>query len=151
MKFSHLDADGTARMVDVSEKPVSRRTASATAEIRLNRATVTAILDEALPKGDVLTVAKLAGINAAKANGSIIPLCHVVTLDHVDVDFTVLEDRVVARSTVVNTGRTGAEMEALAAAVGATLGIYDMCKAVDKEMEIQNVRLLEKSKVEVTA
>jgi cyclic pyranopterin phosphate synthase len=150
MKFSHLDADGTARMVDVSEKPVSRRTASATAEIRLNRATVTAILDEALPKGDVLTVAKLAGINAAKANGSIIPLCHVVTLDHVDVDFTVLEDRVVARSTVVNTGRTGAEMEALAAAVGATLGIYDMCKAVDKEMEIQNVRLLEKSKVEVT-
>jgi cyclic pyranopterin phosphate synthase len=150
MKFSHLDADGTARMVDVSEKPVSRRTASATAEIRLNRATVTAILDEALPKGDVLTVAKLAGINAAKANGSIIPLCHVVTLDHVDVDFTVLEDRVMARSTVVNTGRTGAEMEALAAAVGATLGIYDMCKAVDKEMEIQNVRLLEKSKVEVT-
>lgn len=150
MEFTHLDSDGTARMVDVSAKRPTKRTARATAEIVMDKKTVQAILDRALPKGDVLTVAKMAGINAAKHNGTVIPLCHVLTLDLVDISFTILEDRIRAESVVVCTGRTGAEMEALAAAVGATLGIYDMCKAVDKGMRIGEVRLLEKTKEAIT-
>jgi cyclic pyranopterin phosphate synthase len=146
MEFSHLDASGAARMVDVSSKPQMKRTACATAEIVLDPATVQSIREKALPKGDVLAVAKIAGINAAKHNSAVIPLCHPLTLDHVDVAFTVLDDRIRAESVVVCIGRTGAEMEALAAASGAALGIYDMCKAVDKTMEIASVRLVRKTK-----
>ena len=150
MEFTHLDKDGTARMVDVSAKPPMKRTARATAEIILDPKTIKAIREKALPKGDVLTVAKIAGINAAKRNSEIIPLCHLLTLDHVDVSFTVADDRIRIESVVVCVGRTGAEMEALAAATGAALGIYDMCKAIDKGMEIASVRLLEKTKEPVT-
>ena len=148
--FTHMDKDGTARMVDVSDKPPMKRTARATAEILMDRATIEAIREKALPKGDVLTVAKIAGINAAKRNCEVIPLCHVLTLDPVDVSFAVSDDRIRMESVVVCVGRTGAEMEALAAAAGAALGIYDMCKAIDKSMEITSVRLLEKTKEPVS-
>lgn len=146
MDFSHLDENGTARMVDVSAKPPMKRVARAAAVVRMDPSTIGAIRDKALPKGDVLTVAKIAGINAAKRNGEIIPLCHPLPLDLVDVDFSVGEDRIRITTVAACIGRTGVEMEALAAATGAALGIYDMCKAVDKGMEITDVRLIEKTK-----
>lgn len=133
-------------MVDVSPKRVVRRTAVARGEIRLSVETVKAILDSELPKGDVLTVAKIAGINAAKQAGSIIPLCHPVILDQVDVTFKVLDDRIIIESTAICAGRTGVEMEALSAVSGAALGIYDMCKAVDKGMSISEITLVKKTK-----
>jgi cyclic pyranopterin phosphate synthase len=99
-----------------------------------------------MPKGDVLTVARLAGINAAKQTGMIIPLCHTVILDQVDISFELLETRIVIRSVSICAGRTGVEMEALSAVTGAALGIYDMCKSVDKSMLITNIALVEKTK-----
>lgn len=146
MEFTHLDSKGNARMVDVSPKSVVRRTAVARGEIRLSEDTVRAILDSELPKGDVLTVAKIAGINAAKQAGNIIPLCHPVILDQVDVTFEVLNDRIIIESTAICAGRTGVEMEALSAVSGAALGIYDMCKAVDKNMSISDITLVKKLK-----
>lgn len=146
MEFTHLDSKGNARMVDVSPKSVVRRTAVARGEIRLSEDTVRAILDSELPKGDVLTVAKIAGINAAKQAGNIIPLCHPVILDQVDVTFEVLNDRIIIESTAICAGRTGVEMEALSAVSGAALGIYDMCKAVDKNMSISEITLVKKLK-----
>lgn len=112
--------------------------------------TIDAVREKALPKGDVLTVAKIAGVNAAKRNAEIIPLCHTLPLDLVDVDFQVMDDRIIIKSIARCTGRTGVEMEALAAAAGAALGIYDMCKAIDKSMTITDVRLLEKTKEELS-
>ena len=150
MEFTHLDRNGTARMVDVSPKVPMRRTARAQAVIVLQPGTVDAIREKALPKGDVLTVAKIAGINAAKRNAEIIPLCHTLPLDLVDVDFQIMDDRIVIRSIARCVGRTGVEMEALAAAAGAAMGIYDMCKAIDKSMIINDVRLLEKTKEELS-
>lgn len=146
MEFTHLDSKGNARMVDVSPKAVVRRTAVARGEIRLSEDTVRAIQDSNLPKGDVLTVAKIAGINAAKQAGNIIPLCHPVILDQVDVTFEVLKDRIIIESTAICAGRTGVEMEALSAVSGAALGIYDMCKAVDKGMSISEIILVKKLK-----
>ena len=146
MEFSHLDSKGRVRMVDVSDKNVVRRTAVARGEILLSPGTIDAIQDSSLPKGDVLTVAKIAGINAAKQTGSIIPLCHPVILDQVDITFEVKEDRIIIESTTVCAGRTGVEMEALSAVSGAALGIYDMCKAVDKGMSITEVKLVKKLK-----
>lgn len=146
MEFTHLDSKGNARMVDVSPKSVVRRTAVARGEIRLSEDTVRAILDSELPKGDVLTVAKISGINAAKQAGNIIPLCHPVILDQVDVTFEVLNDRIIIESTAICAGRTGVEMEALSAVSGAALGIYDMCKAVDKNMSISDITLVKKLK-----
>jgi cyclic pyranopterin phosphate synthase len=150
MEFTHLDRNGTARMVDVSPKAPMRRTARAQAVIVLQPRTIDAIREKALPKGDVLTVAKIAGVNAAKRNAEIIPLCHTIPLDLVDVDFQVEDDRIIISSVARCVGRTGVEMEALAAAAGAALGIYDMCKAVDKSMVITDVRLLEKTKEELS-
>ncbi len=146
MEFSHLDDSGKARMVDVSAKPVVKRTAIAGAYIKLRPATIKAISDQQIPKGDVLTVAKMAGISAAKQTGHTIPLCHPVILDQVDVSFEIKEDRILIESVAVCAGRTGVEMEALSAVSGAALGIYDMCKAVDKEMEISAIRLIKKVK-----
>jgi len=128
--FSHLDKQGKARMVDVSDKDIVLRRAVARGEIFLNPETIRAIKDSQLPKGDVLTVAMLAGINAAKQTGMIIPLCHPVILDQVDVSFEVREERIIIKAVSVCAGRTGVEMEALSAVTGAALGIYDMCKAV---------------------
>lgn len=146
MDFSHLDDSGKARMVDVSAKPVVKRTAIAGGYIKLNPETITAISDQRIPKGDVLTVAKMAGISAAKQTGHTIPLCHPVILDQVDVRFEIKEDRILIEATAICAGRTGVEMEALSAVAGAALGIYDMCKAVDKEMEISEIRLIKKIK-----
>ncbi len=146
MVFSHLDSEGRARMVDVSAKDVVRRTAIARGEILLNPETVKAITDRKLPKGDVLTIAMVAGINAAKQNGNIIPLCHPVILDNVEITFKIRDDRIIIESTAICAGRTGVEMEALSAVSGAALGIYDMCKAVDKKMTISDIRLVKKRK-----
>ncbi|MDF1567006.1 MAG: cyclic pyranopterin monophosphate synthase MoaC [Spirochaetaceae bacterium] len=150
VEFTHLDRNGTARMVDVSPKAPMRRTARAQAAIVLQPGTIDAIREKALPKGDVLTVAKIAGVNAAKKNAEIIPLCHTIPLDMVDVDFQVDDDRIIIKSVARCVGRTGVEMEALAAAVGAAMGIYDMCKAIDKSMVITDIRLLEKTKEELS-
>jgi cyclic pyranopterin phosphate synthase len=144
--FSHLDDDGGAKMVDVSAKPDSHRLA--TAEGRLNCAprTIELLRARALPKGDVLTVAKIAGIQAAKSTSALIPLCHPLPLNSVDVDFTVESDGIVIRATVRCTGKTGVEMEALTAVSVAALTVYDMCKAVDKVMSIGGIRVVEKTK-----
>lgn len=144
--FSHLDAAGTARMVDTGHKPIQRRTATAEGFVSMAPATVIALRDRALPKGDVLTVARIAAIQAAKRTDSLIPLCHSLPLDAVDVDFSVLDDGVAIRATASTSSRTGVEMEALTAVSIAGLTIYDMCKAVDKAMVLQNIRLTSKTK-----
>ncbi len=143
--FSHLDATGTARMVDVSEKAETRRTARAAGRVRLADATRALVEARALPKGDVFTVARIAGILAAKRTAETIPLCHPLPLSDVQVDLSLDETGVAIVATAVCVGRTGVEMEALAAVTGAALTIYDMCKAADKNMVIENVRLLEKT------
>jgi len=145
-EFSHLDADGTARMVDVSGKPVQRRTAVASGFIELAATTIEALKNSALPKGDVLTVARIAAIQAAKQTASLIPLCHQLPLERVDIQFEVQARGVLIRSTVVTSSKTGVEMEALTAVSIAALTIFDMCKAVDKSMVIGAIRVDEKTK-----
>jgi len=147
--MSHIDGEGRARMVDVSGKRPQRRIARAEGTIRVAPSTVEAIRGNAIKKGDVLTVARLAGIQAAKRTDDLIPLCHPLPLDHVQVDTAVEEDRVRITAEATCTGRTGVEMEALTAVSVALLTVYDMCKAIDKEMVIEDVRLLEKRKEEV--
>lgn len=144
-KLTHLDERGQARMVDVGGKPETARSATATGRIRMSPAALAAIRDGSGPKGDVLAAARIAGIMAAKKTGELIPLCHPLALDAVAVDF-VFEDgavRVTARASL--TGRTGVEMEALTAASLALLTIYDMGKAIEKGMVIEELRLLEKT------
>ncbi len=145
-EFSHLDADGTARMVDVGAKPVQRRRATAAGHVSCSPETVRALRDRALPKGDVLTVARIAAIQAAKRTDELIPLCHGLPLDRVDVDFEVRDDGVAIRATASTSAKTGIEMEALTAVSVAALTIYDMCKAVDKGMVIGGIRVTEKIK-----
>ena len=150
-EFSHLAEDGSARMVDVSEKPPVRRTALAAGKIYLSAETVRMIRDKLIEKGDVLTTARLAGIMGAKRTPELIPLAHTLGLDHADVEAVLEDDGVALRGTARCTGRTGVEMEALTAVSVAALTVYDMCKAVDKHMEIGDIRLLEKHKDEVSA
>ena len=145
-RFSHLDESGRARMVDVGHKPEQRRTASAEGVVRCRPTTLTALRDRALPKGDVLTVAKIAAIQAAKRTDELIPLCHSLPLDSVDVEFFLEDEAVRIRATVRTTAKTGVEMEALTAVSVAALTIYDMCKAVDKQMVIGEIRVTEKRK-----
>ncbi|QJE96920.1 cyclic pyranopterin monophosphate synthase MoaC [Luteolibacter luteus] len=145
-EFSHLDAEGTARMVDVGAKPVQRRLAIAAGFVECAPATVQALRDKALPKGDVLTVARIAAIQAAKRTDELIPLCHGLPLDKVDVDFEVRDDGVAIRATSSTSAKTGVEMEALTAVSVAALTIYDMCKAVDKGMIIGGIQVIEKIK-----
>ena len=147
-EMTHVDGEGRAKMVDVSGKPVQKRTAAAAGSIRLTRSTLELIKRSEIKKGDVLAVARIAGIQAAKRTGELIPLCHPLALDAIDVDLTVVENGIEAKSRVVCTGRTGVEMEALTAVAVALLTIYDMCKAVDKTMEIGAIRLLEKVKTD---
>src|SRR5688500_6106371 len=144
--FSHLDREGAARMVDVGEKAVVRRTAVAAGSIRMSPGTVGLLREQALPKGDALNTARIAGVMAAKRTPDLIPLCHGVNLTSVSVDFEVGEEEIGIVATARASDRTGVEMEALTAVSVAALTIYDMCKAVDKEMEIGEVRLLEKTK-----
>lgn len=146
-EFTHLDENGKARMVDVSDKAVTKRTAVAGARVLVNKETFALISDGGIKKGDVLSVAQLAGVMGAKKTADLIPLCHNITTDSIDVSCMPEEEthsvRIVAKVTC--TGRTGAEMEALTAASVAALTVYDMCKAVQKDMEITQIRLLEKT------
>jgi cyclic pyranopterin phosphate synthase len=145
-EFSHLDSEGAARMVDVGEKAVVRRTATAAGRVRMAAATVELLREKALPKGDVLNTARIAGVMAAKRTPDLIPLCHGLNLTAVDVEFEVGDETVGIVATARASDRTGVEMEALAAVSVAALTIYDMCKAVDKGMEIGGIKLLEKTK-----
>jgi len=146
MDFSHIDEKGQARMVDVGGKPDTERSARAGARVEMGQATLKQLLEGALPKGDVLEVARVAGIMAAKETSRLIPMCHPLSLTHVAVDFRVDEDipAIIIETSASLKGKTGVEMEALTAAAVAALTIYDMCKAVDKGMVIGDVRLLEK-------
>jgi cyclic pyranopterin monophosphate synthase len=146
MTFSHLDSEGAARMVDVGEKDVVRRTAVAGGFVHMSPETIELLRNTALPKGDALNTARIAGVMAAKKTPELIPLCHGLNLTSVDVEFEVSRDRVSITATAHASDRTGVEMEALTAVSVAALTVYDMCKAVDKGMVIGEVRLLEKTK-----
>jgi cyclic pyranopterin monophosphate synthase len=145
-EFSHLDREGAARMVDVGEKAVIRRAAVAGGSIRMSSETVKLLREKALPKGDALNTARIAGVMAAKRTPDLIPLCHGLDLTSVDVEFEVGEERIRIVATARASDRTGVEMEALTAVSVAALTIYDMCKAVDKAMTIGDIKLLEKTK-----
>ena len=146
-KFTHLDSDGNAIMVDVSEKPQTERMAIAKGEVLIAAKTMKMIIAEELQKGDVLSVAQLAGIMGAKRTSDLIPLCHPLNLSSVEVELSCdpLRNAVDITATCKLTGQTGVEMEALTAVSLAALTVYDMCKAVDKEMRIANIRLVQKS------
>ena len=145
MDFTHFNEQGRARMVDVTEKTATVRTATAMAAVKMAPATVEAIRTGGVAKGDVLAVAQVAGIMAAKRTGEWIPMCHPVALTGVDIRFSLGEDRVDILATARCKGETGVEMEAMTAASAAALTVYDMCKALQKDMEITDVRLLEKT------
>jgi cyclic pyranopterin monophosphate synthase len=143
-EFSHLDAEGGVRMVDVGDKPHSRRRARARATLAMAAETAARLRD--LPKGDALTTAQIAGVMAAKRTSDLIPLCHPLPLTSIDVHVAILENGADITATVETTAQTGVEMEALVAASVAALTIYDMAKAVDDTMSVTEVRLLEKTK-----
>jgi cyclic pyranopterin monophosphate synthase len=147
-KLSHIDARGEARMVDVSSKPAQLREAIAKAEIHLSAATIRLIQGQKVAKGNVLATARVAGILAAKKTGELIPMCHPLPITHCEVNFEipVTQDRIVITASARIAAQTGVEMEALTAASIAALTIYDMCKAVDKQMVINDLRLISKSK-----
>jgi cyclic pyranopterin phosphate synthase len=143
-ELSHVDEAGDVRMVDVGGKPVSRRRAVARAEVRMAAETARRLRE--LPKGDALATAQVAGIMAAKRTSELIPLCHPLQLTHVEVTLDVRESSVEIVASAETTAQTGVEMEALTAAAVAALTVYDMAKAIDKEMVVAEVRLLEKTK-----
>jgi len=143
-ELSHVDESGGVRMVDVGAKPLSKRRARAYAEVRMRPETAGQLRD--LPKGDALATAQLAGIMAAKRTSELIPLCHPLSLSVVDVDITVGEDRVEVTTVAETIAQTGVEMEALVAASVAALTVYDMAKAIDSNLVVSEVRLLEKTK-----
>ena len=145
-KLTHVDEQGAARMVDVGSKPISRRSAIAQAICEMQSATGAAIRENTLKKGEVLQVARIAAINAAKRTDELIPLCHSLPLDSVDTEFSWESDsRLKILVTVNTTGKTGVEMEALVAASIAATTVYDMCKAVDRSMKISDVLLIKKT------
>jgi cyclic pyranopterin phosphate synthase len=147
-ELTHIDADGQARMVDVSAKPIQAREAVARSEIRLASATIDLIESGKPAKGNVLATARLAGIMAAKKTADLIPLCHPLPITHAEVSFETppSRDRIEITATARVSAQTGVEMEALTAVAVAALTIYDMCKAIDKQMEITGIRLLSKAK-----
>ena len=146
-ELTHVDESGRARMVDVGGKPDTKRVAVATGEITMLPETLDLIQERGIPKGDVLAVAQVAGIMAAKRTHALIPMCHPLLLTHVAVEFAPheAESLIEITATVRTTGKTGVEIEALTAVAVAALTIYDMCKAVDRAMHITNVRLVRKS------
>ncbi len=148
MKLSHLDQAGRARMVDVGDKPLMDRTAVATGAIRMSPDAFRQVAEQAIAKGDVLAVSEVAGTLAAKRTAELIPLCHPLGLDLVEVEASLVESLpgVNVRAKVRTVGRTGVEMEALTAVAVALLTVYDMVKAVDRSMVIEDVRLMEKQK-----
>ena len=148
-KLSHTNEDGKANMVDVGHKPDQARIAKAEGKIKLNSETVKLIRENQMKKGDVLTIAEIAGIQGGKKTSELIPLCHPLSITKMDVKAELTDDAVVIRSIAKCIGKTGIEMEALTAVNVALLTVYDMCKAVDKNMTIENVRLLEKKKNDI--
>lgn len=148
-KLSHVNEKGKAEMVDVGAKPDQLREAVAEGFIKLNEKTVKLIEENKIKKGDVLTVAEIAGIQAAKQCPALIPLCHTLMLNKVKVETQLKESGVYVKSLVRCTGKTGVEMEALTAVSVALLTVYDMCKAVDKQMEMSEIKLLQKTKTDL--
>jgi cyclic pyranopterin monophosphate synthase len=145
-RFSHLCDDGRAQMVDVSKKPMSARTAIASGKISLRKETVDLIESNQMAKGDVIATAKIAGVQAAKQTAHLIPLCHILPLGEVKIDIVISRDSAEVTCTAKTVAQTGVEMEALTGVAVALLTIYDMCKAVDKEMQLSEIRLVEKRK-----
>ena len=144
--LSHFDADGNSHMVDVGSKPVTRRMAEASAIIVMKPETLTLITSGQVSKGDVIGVARIAGIMATKRTADLVPLCHALAIDSVTVDFEVMDERRLrVSSRVQSTGKTGVEMEALTSVSIAALTVYDMCKSVDREMVVTAVQLEQKS------
>ena len=145
--FTHFNEEGRAKMVDVGEKPISKRTATAAARVLVNERTFALIRSGGMKKGDVLTVAQIAGVMGAKRTPDLIPMCHPILMDGIDLSLTLDERRlsVEIRATVSCDGRTGVEMEALTAAATAALTVYDMCKAVQKDITITDIRLVSKT------
>jgi cyclic pyranopterin phosphate synthase len=144
-EFTHFDARGQAAMVDVGSKPVTERTATARARVVMQRSTAALIRSGGAKKGDVLGVARIAGIMAAKRTSALIPLCHPLPISAVSVELTAADEAVEIAATVRTTGQTGVEMEALTAASVAALTVYDMCKSVDRGMRIEALRLTHKA------
>lgn len=144
MEFTHFNEYGKAKMVDVSEKNETKRVAIAKGSIKMKPETIQMIKDNKMKKGDVLSVAQIGGITGAKKTWDIIPMCHNIFLTGSDIKFTVLEEEIEVEATVSTVGKTGVEMEALTAVSTAMLTIYDMCKAVDKDMVIGNIRVIKK-------
>jgi cyclic pyranopterin monophosphate synthase len=144
--FTHIGPSGTVRMVDVSQKPVSRRTAIARGHIRLLPSTVQKINESTIAKGNVLAVAQVAAVNAVKRTDELIPLCHTLPVQHVEITFHEDPEGFEIQCALTTIAQTGVEMEALTGVAVAALTIYDMCKAVDKTMEISGVRLVSKTK-----
>lgn len=143
--FSHLDKSGKAKMVDVGAKAVTKREAIAQSSVLIKAEVIKLIKSKKIPKGDVLTTAKLAGILAAKQTHNLIPMCHPLPLEHIDIDFKVGAKSIVIKTCVKTTAKTGVEMEALTAALVAALTVYDMCKSVGKGIVISNTKLLKKT------
>ncbi len=146
MELTHVDSSGHVVMVDVSNKPIVKRTAIAKGHITLAKETIELIKRGQMKKGDPLTCARIAGISAAKKTGDLIPLCHSLLIDQAIVDLKIVEDGISIESKVITTAKTGIEMEALTAVSIAALTVYDMCKAVDKNMVIDEVALVKKTK-----
>ena len=145
--LSHLNGEGRVRMVDVGDKPATRRSARAAGHVAMAPETIGLLIDRRVPKGDVLAVARVAGIMAAKDTARLIPMCHPLAIESVAIDFNINETEATVgiEATVSLTGKTGVEMEALTAVSVAALTVYDMCKAVDQGMEIGGIRLLDKA------
>jgi cyclic pyranopterin monophosphate synthase len=146
MKLSHVDSAGKAVMVDVSAKPIVRREATACGKILLQPKTVSQVRRNRIQKGDVLATARIAAICGAKKASDLIPLCHNIPMDRIDVELEIERDGIAIRATAAGEAKTGVEMEALTAVAVAALTVYDMCKAVDKQMVIGDIRLLRKLK-----
>ncbi|SHH17058.1 cyclic pyranopterin monophosphate synthase MoaC [Tepidibacter thalassicus] len=145
MEFSHFNESKRAHMVNVGEKKDTKRVAVAKGNIKMKKETIDLIKEGLVKKGDVLSVAQIGGIMAAKKTFDLIPMCHNIFLTGADIKFNVLEDEIEIEAVVSTVGKTGVEMEALTAVAMAALTIYDMCKAVDKDMVIDNIRLIEKT------
>ncbi len=150
-RLTHISPDGRAQMVDVSAKPLSARTAIAKGKIKLQRKAIELISKDRIAKGNVFATARIAGIQAAKQTAQLIPLCHTLPLSEVKIDIVMSADAAEVTCTAKTMAQTGVEMEALTGVTFALLTIYDMCKAVDREMEITDVRLVEKTKRAVAA
>lgn len=144
MEFTHFNEHGKAKMVDVSEKNETKRTATAKGSISMKSGTIEVIKQGKIKKGDVLSVAQVGGITGAKKTWDLIPMCHNIFLTGADIKFNILETEIEIEATVSTVGKTGVEMEALTAVSMAALTIYDMCKAIDKDMVINNIRLVRK-------